>query len=59
MNNVINWVNKTFSLDKETINVIERESKELHIGKSAFLRLLIWNYHNNKKENTKNCLAKI
>lgn len=40
---------RTYSFDKETIKILEQESNELHIGKSAFLRLLIWKYHNNKK----------
>ena len=39
---------KTYSLDKETIQILEKESKELHVSKSALLRLLIWKYHNNK-----------
>lgn len=42
-------INKTFSLDNETVEILEKESKQMHVGKSAFLRLLIWRYHKNKK----------
>jgi len=34
---------------KDKINILEKESTSLHIGKFTFLRLLIWKYHNNKK----------
>lgn len=38
--------NRTFSLDEETIRKIERDAQSLHLGKSAFLRFLVWSYSN-------------
>lgn len=41
-------INCTFSFDTGTIEILKQESSKLHLGKSAFLRFLIWNYHNQK-----------
>jgi hypothetical protein len=37
-------VNKTFSFDRETSDEIDKLSKELHISKSALIRVLVWEY---------------
>ncbi len=42
-------VRKTFSFDEETSKKIDELSKSVHLSRSGFLRLLIWNY--NKKSN--------
>ena len=44
-------MNQTFSLDEETVKKLEEESKSLHLGKSAFLRYLVWSYHRGRKRN--------
>lgn len=44
-------MNQTFSFDEETVKKLEAESKILHLGKSAFLRYLIWSYHRGRKQN--------
>ena len=43
-------VKKTFNLDDETIEKIAQDSQALHIGKSAFLRFLVWSYNRNKSD---------
>ena len=42
---------KTFSLDEDTIKKLEQDSRSLHLGKSAFLRFLIWSYDSKGRSN--------
>lgn len=41
---------RTYSFDNDTVQILEKEANELHVSKSALLRLLIWKYHNDKTQ---------
>lgn len=43
--------NRTFSLDVETIQMLERQAKELHLSRSAFIRLLLVRNEGKGREN--------
>ena len=45
-------VTKIFSMDEKTVKRLEDDAEKLHLGKSAFLRFLVWKwYHDQKKIN--------